>query len=264
MGAEGVGLFRTEMLFMDREAPPSEEEQAEVYSQAVRAAQGRPVIIRLLDIGGDKPLPYLALPAEENPFLGWRAVRLYPAFEALVRTQIRAVLRASCEGPVRLMVPMVCCLEELRYVKALATEAAAELKLDPVPVGMMLEVPSAALILDQLCREADFFSLGTNDLAQYFLAVDRGNPKVANLYSPLHPAFLRFLDRIVSEIHAQGRWVGLCGEMGGQLRLLPLLLGLGLDELSVSAPAIPALKRRLAQLDGPRCRALLETAMAQE
>lgn len=264
LGAEGVGLFRTEMLFMDREAAPSEDEQTEVYAQAARAAQGRPVIIRMLDIGGDKPLPYLALPPEENPFLGWRAVRLYPAFEALARTQIRAVLRSAREGQVRLMVPMVCCLEELRYVKRLVAEEAADLQVAPVSVGMMLEVPSAALILDQLCREADFFSLGTNDLAQYFLAVDRGNPKVAELYSPLHPAFLRFLERIVTEIHRHGRWVGLCGEMGGQLRMLPLLLGLGLDEVSVSAPSIPALKQRLATLDGSRCRALLDAALSLE
>ena len=247
-GAEGVGLFRTEMLFMGREAPPDEEEQFHSYSLAARAAEGRPVIIRLLDVGGDKPAPYLQTPAEENPFLGFRGVRLYEEFAPVVKTQMRAVLRAADHGQVKILVPMVGCVEEVRLVKRLLAEAQDELAAAghprgrTPPLGVMLEVPSAAFAIPDLCAEVDFFSVGSNDLTQYFLAADRANRKIARLYSWAHPAFLRLMKKIVDDVHAQGKWVGLCGEMGDSGAALPLLVGLGLDEISLSSPRIPAVK----------------------
>ena len=224
-GAEGVGLFRTEMLFLARKDAPDEDEQFEEYRRALTLAAGRPVIVRTLDVGGDKPLPYLALPREDNPFLGYRAVRIYPEFDALFRTQVRALLRASAFGPLRVMIPMVASLDEVRWVRAVVDQERAGLDAQGVacaarmPLGAMVEVPAAAFMVRALSRELDFFSIGTNDLLQYFLAADRTNPRVAGLASPLEPPFLRLLDRIVSEAHEHGRWVGLCGEMGGQAAL---------------------------------------------
>ncbi|MCH8852064.1 MAG: phosphoenolpyruvate--protein phosphotransferase [Planctomycetes bacterium] len=267
-GAEGIGLFRTEMLFMDRGAAPSEEEQFAVYTQAAQAADGRPVIIRTIDIGGDKPLPYLSLPFEVNPFLGYRGVRIYRDYQEMIDTQLRAILRASAFGALRVMVPMVCSVEEVRWVKKRLTEAQAELKaggvaFDPaMPFGIMVEVPSVAFVLDQICAEVDFFSIGTNDLLQYFLAVDRDNDKVAGLYSARHPAFLRLLARIVEDARRHSRWVGMCGEMARDLQNLPLLIGLGLDEISVAAPDVPALKAAVTQLSAAECRDVFAAATA--
>jgi len=267
-GAEGIGLFRTEMLYLDRDSPPDEAEQYEVYQRVIEAAGGKPVIIRTMDIGGDKPLAYLDLPAEQNPFLGYRAVRLYPEFEALFRTQVRALVRASAGGALKVMLPMVATLEEVRWARRIITEeqtrCAQEARAyDPhLSVGAMIEVPSAVLLLPELSREMDFFSIGSNDLLQYFMAVDRANPRVAALYNPLQPSFLRLLQQIVETAHAHKKWIGLCGEMAAQRLCLPLLVGLGLDEVSVSAPAIGGLKAELLRLKLADCRQLLIAALA--
>ena len=266
-GADGIGLFRTEMLFLARKNPPSEDEQFAQYSRAVTAAGGRPVIVRTLDVGGDKPLPYLPLPKEENPFLGYRAVRIYREFEGLFRSQIRALVRASALGRLQVMIPMVSCMDEVTWVREVIADeqarlAAAGVALDHgMPVGAMIEVPSAAFLIGPLAGALDFFSVGTNDLLQYFLASDRGHPRLSALVSPLEPSFLRLLDRIVSEAHANGRWVGLCGEMGGKARFLPILVGLGFDELSMPSPEIAATKALLSGLSAAACRALVERAM---
>jgi len=267
-GADGIGLFRTEMLFMDREAPPSEEEQFAIYLQAARAARGSTVIVRTFDIGGDKPVPYLQLVPERNPFLGLRGVRIYPVRGDVFRAQLRAILRASAFGSIWTMVPMVNTLDELRWVKAQLAEARAELdaaglKYDPaLRCGVMIEVPSAAFAIADLAREADFFSIGTNDLLQYFMAVDREDARVANLASARHPAFLRLLRKIVDDARAAGRWVGMCGEMTRSARNLPLLVGLGLDEISTAAPEIPGLKAAVGRLSAADCRGLLARALA--
>lgn len=266
-GAEGIGLFRTEMLFLDRAAPPEESEQIEIYQRVVEAAEGRTAIIRTLDIGGDKPLGYLNLPPEQNPFLGYRAVRIYPRFESLFRTQVRAIVRASAGGAIRLMLPMISTITEIRWAKKVIAEeqarCAAESKSfdKAMPVGMMVEVPSAAFALEGFCREVDFFSIGSNDLLQYFMAVDRADSRMAALSDPLQPSFLCLLDQIVQTARANKKWIGLCGEMGGRKRYLPLLTGLGLDEISASAPEIGALKAELARFDFTDCRRLLEAAL---
>jgi fructose-specific PTS system IIA-like component len=269
-GAEGIGLFRTEFLFMNRREPPSEEEQFLVYSEAVRMAGGRPVIIRTLDVGGDKPIPYLRLPREKNPFLGYRAVRTYGEHEGVVAAQLRAILRASAFGKVKIMVPMVASVEEIRAVRALVRRLSGEPAREGVPhdagieVGAMIEIPSAAFALGTLAKEADFFSIGSNDLAQYFFAADRDNERVSHLYGPRHPAFLRLLKMIVDEARRAGRWVGLCGEMGRDPLAAPLLAGLGLDEVSLASPGIPAVKSALARATVAECRALLDEALSLE
>lgn len=269
-GAEAIGLFRSEVLFLDRAAPPGEDEQYDVYSQAARTAAGRPVIIRTLDAGGDKHIPYLGLPAEANPFLGYRAVRFYNEHPELIRCQLRAVLRAAAHcrhGRLRVMVPMVTAAEEVRLVRRLLAEAAAELRRRRVPharrleVGIMVETPAAALALDRLAREADFFSVGSNDLLQYFMAVDRGNARLAGLYDPLHPAFLRLLRQAAAQARRCRRPIGLCGEMAGSVELLPLLVGIGFTELSMASGRIAAVRARLAQLDSGECEALLGRAL---
>ena len=266
-GAEAIGLFRTETLFLDRDAPPNEDEQFAAYRQAALSAKGRTVIVRTLDIGGDKPLPYLDLPREENPFLGVRAVRFYGEHKELIRCQLRAILRAARHGNVKIMVPMVSGLPEVRLVRRLLAEAGAELRERKIPyakkieIGIMVETPAAALSLDHLGGEADFFSVGSNDLLQYFLAVDRGNARLGDLYDPLHPAFLRLLFQAAGQARQAKRWLGICGEMAGNPEYLPLLVGLGFDELSMAAPAIPAGQgthrqagqRRLPRPPGSRC-----------
>ena len=267
-GAEGIGVFRTEMLFADRRQAPTEDEQVELYQRVVSEAAGRSVIIRTLDVGGDKPIPYLHLPREDNPFLGYRGVRLYPEFEAIFRDQVRALVRASALGQLKIMIPMVSCLEEAVWVKNVVAEeqarsAGAGVAFDAsMAVGAMVEVPSIAFQLDQLCAELDFISIGTNDLLQYFVAADRTNRKVGSLYNPMNPAFLRLLKKIVNDAHARGRWVGLCGEMGGQIWYLPLLVGLGLDEISMASPGIAAAKAEVRTLEAASCRALAEQALA--
>ncbi len=266
-GADGVGLFRTEMLFLARPSAPSEEEQFDEYRRAVADAAGRPVIVRTLDVGGDKPLPYLAWPKEDNPFLGLRGVRIYPEFDALFRAQVRALLRASAFGMLQVMIPMVARLDEAAWVRRVVTDEQAALRaagvaFDPqMPVGAMIEVPSAALMIGQLSGSLDFFSIGTNDLMQYFAAVDRTNPRLAALADPLEPSFIRLLHQVVTDAHAAGRWVGLCGEMGGQARCLPLMVGLGLDEISLAAPDIAVTRGLVAELSAEGCAALVNRAM---
>lgn len=267
-GAEGIGLFRSEMLFLDRVMSPSETEQYETFHRVIEAADGLPVIIRTMDIGGDKPLGYLNLLPESNPFLGYRALRIYPEFEALFRTQIRALLRASAHGPLKIMFPMIAVLEEARWVKRIVAEerircADEGIPFDAsLPLGAMIEVPSAAFVLDELCREFDFFSVGSNDLLQYFMAADRTNPRLTSLYDPLQPAFLRFLKQIVETVRNAGKWIGLCGEMAAEPGMLPLLAGLGFDEISVAAPAIGRIKAELLQLKRSECSRLCDAALA--
>jgi fructose-specific PTS system IIA-like component len=266
-GAEGIGLFRTEMLFLDRDTPPTEDEQFEEYREALRAAGDHSVILRTLDIGGDKPLAYLNLPAEDNPFLGYRAVRIYPEFETLFRTQVRALVRASAHGRLKVLIPMVTTPEEVLWARHIIREeqnrcAAASLAFDKtMPIGAMIEVPAAAFLLDALCRELDFFSIGSNDMLQYFAGADRANPRLAKLYDPLQPAFLRLLKKIVDESHAGGKWVGLCGEMGGQAHCLPLLIGLGLDEVSAAPSLVTALKAEVTTWPAAVCRELVQRAL---
>ncbi|MCV3308063.1 phosphoenolpyruvate--protein phosphotransferase, partial [Leclercia adecarboxylata] len=235
-GAEAVGLFRTEMLYMDRTSAPCENELYNIFCQALESAQGRSIIVRTMDIGGDKPVDYLKIPAEANPFLGYRAVRIYEEYAALFTTQLRAILRASAHGHLKIMIPMISSMEEILWVKEKLAEAKQQLRSEQIPfdekipLGIMLEVPSVMFIIDQCCEEIDFFSIGSNDLTQYLLAVDRDNAKVTRHYNSLNPAFLRALDYAVQAVHRQGKWIGLCGELGAKGSVLPLLVGLGLDE----------------------------------
>ena len=266
-GAEGVGLFRTEMLFMDRDAPPGEDEQFEVYARAIETAAGRPVTIRLIDVGGDKPVPYLNLPAEANPFLGYRGVRIYEEHAGLLRTQLRSILRAANAGEARILVPMIASVEEARAVREtlaqVRNELAAEgVKLERMPaLGAMVEVPSAAFVIGELAREVDFFSVGSNDLSQYFLAADRDNRHVSSIYGWSHPAFLRLLKKVVDDAHAAGRTVSLCGEMADSSAAVPLLVGLGFDEVSLASPRVVNVKRAVASSRFRSCADLLERAL---
>ena len=247
-GAEGVGLFRTEFLFLNRMSAPEEEEQVQGYRAAAEALEGRPLIIRTLDAGGDKSIPYLNLESETNPFLGWRAIRLCLAQPELFKTQLRAILRVAGEFPVKIMFPMIATLEELRRAKSLLAEAEQELadRSEPhakiVDTGMMVEIPSVVEMAELFAREVDFFSVGTNDLTQYTFAADRTNPNVASLADACHPAVLRQIQRVVEAARGNGIWVGVCGELAGDLEAIPILLGLGVDELSMSAPSIPMAK----------------------
>jgi len=267
-GADGIGLFRTEINFLERERPPSEEEQFELYSEAARLSGNRPVIIRTFDLGADKSTPYLNLPAEKNPFLGYRGVRIYAAHRDLLQAQLRAILRASVHGGIRIMAPMISSLEEVLDFKNEVVKAKQELERSnvpfqrDVPVGVMVEVPSAAFIVSELCREVDFLSIGTNDLAQYFFAVDRDNARIAELSNELHPGFLRIVKQIVDAARADGKWIGMCGEMASNPSYLPVLLGLGLSEISVSAGKIPEIKRTVRNLNALACQSLLAQMMA--
>ncbi len=255
-GGDGVGLLRSEFLFADRDAPPSEDEQAAAYREvAVVLGRQRRLVIRTLDVGGDKPLRYLPMPAEANPFLGLRGIRVSLRAPELLRTQLRAILAAAPFGDVHVMFPMVATLEELRSARALldAEEAAAGAR---VRVGVMIEVPSAALIAERLAPEVDFFSIGTNDLTQYALAMDRGHPQLAGQADGLHPAVLRLIWMTVEAAHRHGRWVGVCGGLAAEPLAIPALVGLGVDELSVAVPAIAAVKARIGRLEGAACRRL--------
>jgi len=247
-GAEGVGLLRTEFLFLDRTSPPTEAEQFEVYRDIALALEGNPVIIRTLDIGGDKPLPYIEVPPEENPFLGERGIRLCLARPELLREQVRAILRAAEFGKLRIMFPMVSDLSEWRAARAIVEEVRAELYAPEIELGIMIEIPSAALLADVFAKEVDFFSIGTNDLTQYTMAIDRTHPTLSAQSDGLHPAVLRLVERTVQAAHAAGKWVGVCGELGADPQAIPILLGLGVDELSVSVPAIPMVKAQVRNL----------------
>ena len=254
-GAEGIGLFRTELLALVHRGFPTEEEQEKLYEQVAAAMKPRPVTIRTLDLGGDKAIPELALETEANPQLGWRSIRLSLSHLDAFRAQLRAVLRASAHGNVRLLIPMVSAIDELRRVKELVEEAKVELARAGVPfdaampVGIMIEVPSVAVIADVFARECDFFSIGTNDLTQYTLAVDRGNERVAHLYDPLHPAVLALIDRSVRAARKAGIDISVCGEMASNPLAVPILVGLGLGELSGVASAVPLVKEIVRALD---------------
>ena len=264
---EGVGLFRTEFLFMDRDSVPTEEEQFKAYKTVAETLEGKPVIIRTLDIGGDKALPYLGLETEENPFLGFRAVRFCLKRPDIYRPQLRALLRASAFGKIRIMVPLVTCVDELRAVKALLEEIKGELDAEgiaynkDVEVGVMMETAAASLIADILAKEADFFSIGTNDLTGYTMAADRGNSDVAYLYSAYNPAVLRSIKNIIGAANKEGIMAGMCGEAASDPLLVPVLLAFGLNEFSVSATAILATRKVMSLWTMDEAKALAEEVM---
>ena len=268
-GAEGIGLYRTEFLFMDRAQMPSEEEQFQAYKAVAEAMKGHPVIIRTLDIGGDKELPYLDLPKELNPFLGWRAIRMCLDKPDILERQLRAILRASQFGHLKIMFPMVVSVEEVRRLKAVLENVKHALLSEGIPldaqvdIGVMIETPAAVMIADLLIQEVDFFSIGTNDLTQYVLAVDRGNEKIASLYDHFSPSVLRAIKRVIDCSHQAGKWTGMCGEMAGDERAALLLAGLGLDEFSMSATAIPRIKKVLRHQHYPDLKLLADNLMQQ-
>lgn len=266
-GADGVGLFRTEFLFMRGATLPDEDEQYEAYAAVLAGMEGRPVIIRTLDIGGDKDVPALDLPRELNPFLGWRALRLCLDRQDIFRTQLRAIYRASVHGPAKIMFPMVGSLTDIWRAKEAAKAVRAELEREGIPfdrrvaVGIMVEIPSAALLARRLGLEVDFFSIGTNDLTQYTLAVDRTNERIAHLYDPLHPAVLRLIREVAEGARTNGIWAGMCGELAGDPLATELLIGLGVTELSVSLPQVGKIKDSVRRVDTNRARALAEQAL---
>ncbi|WP_102271636.1 phosphoenolpyruvate--protein phosphotransferase [Cytobacillus massiliigabonensis] len=254
-GGEGIGLYRTEFLYMGRSQLPTEEEQFEAYKTVLEGMSGKPVIVRTLDIGGDKKLPYLHLPEELNPFLGFRAIRLCLEQQDMFRTQLRALLRASSFGNLKIMFPMIATLDEFREGKTILEEEKQKLVIEGVTVsehievGIMVEIPSTAIIADQFAKEVDFFSIGTNDLIQYTMAADRMNERVSYLYQPYNPAILRLIKMVIDAAHKEGKWAGMCGEMAGDEMAIPLLLGLGLDEFSMSATSILKARSQIRALN---------------
>lgn len=268
-GGESVGLYRTEFLFMDRSELPSEEEQFQAYKEIVEAMDGKQVVLRTMDIGGDKELPYLNLPKEMNPFLGWRAVRIGLTRREILDTQLRAVLRASAFGKLAVMFPMIISVEEIRELKAIVAELKEQLRAEGkafdenLQFGIMVETPSAAVNARHLAKEADFFSIGTNDLTQYTLAVDRGNEIIAHLYNPLSPSVLNLIKQVIDASHAEGKWTGMCGELAGDVRATALLLGMGLDEFSMSAISVPHVKKLARSINYADAKALADEALAQ-
>jgi len=268
-GAEGVGLYRTEFLFMDRDSLPTEEEQFHAYKEVAEAMGSQAVIVRTMDIGGDKDLPYMNLPKEENPFLGWRAIRIAMDRKEILHAQLRAILRASAFGKLRIMFPMIISVEEFRILKAelelLKTQLREEKKAfdETIEVGVMIETPSAAIIASHLAKEVDFFSIGTNDLTQYTLAVDRGNELISHLYNPMAPAVLSLIKQVIDASHKAGKWTGMCGELAGDERATLLLLGMGLDEFSMSSIAIPGIKKIIRNANYNDVQAMAAQALTQ-
>ncbi|MGN7398642.1 phosphoenolpyruvate--protein phosphotransferase [Cytobacillus praedii] len=254
-GAEGIGLYRTEFLYMGRSQLPTEEEQFESYKTVLQGMSGKPVIVRTLDIGGDKKLPYLSLPEELNPFLGFRAIRLCLEQQDMFRTQLRALLRASSYGNLKIMFPMIATLDEFRQAKSILEDEKQKLVSkgekvgEKIEVGIMVEIPSTAILAEQFAKEVDFFSIGTNDLIQYTMAADRMNERVSYLYQPYNPAILRLIKMVIDAAHKEGKWAGMCGEMAGDEIAIPLLLGLGLDEFSMSATSILKARSQLRTLN---------------
>ena len=274
-GAEGVGLYRTEFLYMDSHEMPTEEDQFEAYKAVLEGMNGKPVVVRTMDIGGDKELPYLPLPHEMNPFLGYRAIRISLNEPEMFRTQLRALLRASVYGKLRIMFPMIATLNDFRGAKALLEEEKAKLIAegvavsDDIQVGIMIEIPAAAVLAHQFAKEVDFFSIGTNDLIQYTMAADRMNERVSYLYQPYNPSILTLIKHVIDSAHKEGKWAGMCGEMAGDQTAVPLLVGLGLDEFSMSASSV--LKTRsliskltLSDMQALAAKAINECATVQE
>ena len=268
-GAEGVGLYRTEFLFMDRDQLPTEEEQFIAYKDVVEAMNGNLVILRTMDIGGDKELPYLDLPKEMNPFLGWRAIRIALDRREILNAQLRAVLRASAYGKLAIMFPMIISVEEIRELKSVIEELKVELRNEGkdfdenIQIGVMVETPSAAVNAKFLAKEVDFFSIGTNDLTQYTLAVDRGNELISHLYNPMSPSVLSLIKQVIDASHAEGKWTGMCGELAGDERATVLLLGMGLDEFSMSAISVPRIKKLIRNVNYQDAKLLAEKALQQ-
>ncbi|HEI8866596.1 phosphoenolpyruvate-protein phosphotransferase PtsI [Serratia sp. AKBS12] len=268
-GAEGVGLYRTEFLFMDRESLPTEDEQFQAYKAVAEAMGSQAVIVRTMDIGGDKDLPYMNLPKEENPFLGWRAIRIAMDRREILHAQLRAILRASAFGKLRIMFPMIISVEEVRDLKGELETLKAQLREEgkafdeTIEVGVMVETPAAAVIAHHLAKEVDFFSIGTNDLTQYTLAVDRGNELISHLYNPMSPSVLGLIKQVIDASHAEGKWTGMCGELAGDERATLLLLGMGLDEFSMSAISIPRIKKIIRNTNFEDVKALAAQALAQ-
>ena len=266
-GGEAVGLYRTEFLYMDSPDFPSEDDQYQAYKAVLEGMNGKPVVVRTMDIGGDKELPYLTLPHEMNPFLGYRAIRICLAEDQMFRTQLRALLRASVHGTLRIMFPMIATLTEFRSAKALLEEEKAKLIAEgiavatDIQVGIMIEIPAAAVIADKFAKEVDFFSVGTNDLIQYTMAADRMNERVSYLYQPYNPAILRLLKNVIDAAHAEGKWAGMCGEMAGDQTAVPLLVGLGLDEFSMSATSILQTRSLMKKLDTSKMAELADRAI---
>jgi phosphocarrier protein FPr len=261
-GGEGVGLLRTEFLFVNRAAPPSESEQEDIYAGMITAMNGLPIIIRTLDVGGDKEIPYLSLPAEDNPFLGERGIRFCLSHKDLFRSQLRAIFRASSQGPVRIMFPMVSMLSELMEAKSITEEIRQEVGAEPVEIGIMIEVPSAVMMASELAREVDFFSIGTNDLTQYALAMDRLHPVLSKQADGLSPAVLRLIYQTVRAADKAGIWVGACGGIAGDPKGVTILTGLGVRELSVSIPSIAAVKAQVREQSLENNRKLAKQALA--
>lgn len=268
-GAEGVGLYRTEFLFMDRDSLPTEDEQFSAYKAVAEAMGSQAVIVRTMDIGGDKDLPYMNLPKEENPFLGWRAIRIAMDRREILHAQLRAILRASAFGKLRIMFPMIISVEEVRDLKGELETLKAQLREEgkafdeTIEVGVMVETPAAAVIARHLAKEVDFFSIGTNDLTQYTLAVDRGNELISHLYNPMSPSVLGLIKQVIDASHAEGKWTGMCGELAGDERATLLLLGMGLDEFSMSAIAIPRIKKIIRNTNFEDVKALAAQALEQ-
>ncbi|HIZ52629.1 MAG TPA: phosphoenolpyruvate--protein phosphotransferase [Candidatus Enterococcus avicola] len=270
-GAEGVGLYRTEFLYMDSPDFPTEEDQYVAYKAVLEGMDGKPVVVRTMDIGGDKELPYLQLPHEMNPFLGYRALRisLSSLGEGMFRTQLRALLRASVHGNLRIMFPMVATLQEFRSAKKMYDEEKAKLIAegiavsDTIQVGIMIEIPAAAILADRFAKEVDFFSIGTNDLIQYTMAADRMNEQVSYLYQPYNPSILRLIKNVVDAAHAEGKWAGMCGEMAGDQTAVPLLMGIGLDEFSMSATSILKTRSLMKTLDTSKMKELANRALTE-
>ncbi|MGM0219862.1 phosphoenolpyruvate--protein phosphotransferase [Enterococcus sp. AZ126] len=268
-GAEAVGLYRTEFLYMDSPDFPTEDEQYTAYTAVLEGMNGKPVVVRTMDIGGDKELPYLQLPHEMNPFLGYRALRisLSERGDEMFRTQMRALLRASVHGNLRIMFPMVATLKEFRAAKKIFDEEKAKLVSegtkvsDTIQVGIMIEIPAAAVIADKFAKEVDFFSIGTNDLIQYTMAADRMNERVSYLYQPYNPSILRLIKNVIDASHAEGKWTGMCGEMGGDQMAVPLLVGMGLDEFSMSATSILQTRSLMKRLDTKKMAELADRAL---
>ncbi len=266
-GAEGVGLYRTEFLYMGRDQLPTEEEQFKAYKEVLEKMEGKPVVIRTLDIGGDKELPYLDLPKEMNPFLGFRAIRLCLEQQEIFRTQLRALLRASAYGNLKIMFPMIATLVEFRSAKQVLLEEKEKLVKEGVSVsenieiGIMVEIPSTAVLSDRFAKEVDFFSIGTNDLIQYTMAADRMNERVSYLYQPYNPAILRLIQMVITAAHKEGKWVGMCGEMAGDPIAIPILLGLGLDEFSMSATSVLPARSQLSKLSKSQAEKHVDTIL---